>query len=137
MIPLPRVRPIQAVDVAILEKRFEGGYIDGDRALYVSIYDDHESTTNVTEELIASWDPHWRDVNERFEKELASNPDLASFQGKMFFVWDGNHRYTAWWKHINTEHANDIRWHYSVFCIVLDPKGRITSLLNCMHDINW
>lgn len=137
MIPLPKVRPIQEVDVATLEKRFEGGYIDGDRAMYISIFDDHLSSMNVTEEHIASWDPHWRDVNERFENQLQSNPDYVAFRGKMFFVWDGNHRFTAWWRHINAQHVDDLLWHYSVFCIVLDPKGRITLLLNCMHDVNW
>jgi hypothetical protein len=96
MIHLPRVRPIQEVDVATLEKHFEGGYIDGDRAMYISIFYDHLSSMNVTEERIASWDPHWRDVNERFENQLQSNPDYVTFRGKMFFVWDGNHRFTAW-----------------------------------------
>jgi hypothetical protein len=55
----------------------------------------------------------------------------------MFFVWDGNHRFTAWWRHINAQHVDDLLWHYSVFCIVFDPKGCITLLLNCMHDVNW
>ena len=45
---------------------------------------------NVTEECIAFWDPHSRDVNERFENPLQSNPDYVTFRGKMFFVWNNN-----------------------------------------------
>ena len=55
MIPLPKVRPIQEVGVATLEKRFERYYIDGDRVMYIFIFYDHLLSMNVTEERIASW----------------------------------------------------------------------------------
>ena len=48
MIPLPKVRPIQEVGVATLEKRFEGNYIDGGRVMYISIFYDHTPSMNVT-----------------------------------------------------------------------------------------
>jgi hypothetical protein len=137
MITLPRVQPIQEVDVKTLEKRFEGGYIDGDRAFLISLFDDKESTMEVTEDRIATWDAHWKEVNDRFEEQLLSDPQYASFSGKMFFIWDGNHRHFAWWRHTNKEHSEDLDWHYSVFSIVVNPSGRILSLLNYMHDVNW
>ena len=67
MIPLPKVRPIQEVDVATLKKQFEGSYIDGGCVMYIFIFYDHTPSMNVTKERIASWDPHWRDINEHFE----------------------------------------------------------------------
>ena len=49
LVPLPRVRPMQEVDVWRLEVQFEDsdGYDDVDRALYVSIFNDKEATCNV------------------------------------------------------------------------------------------
>lgn len=137
MVPLPRVRPIQEVDVSALQKRFEGGYIDGDRSFYISIFNDEEMTRDVSPEIMATWDPHWLSANAKFEEFLLSNPDYANFRGKMFFVWDGNHRLKAWYNFINDVHSTEIAWHYSVSSVVLNPQGRISVLLNCMHDVNW
>ena len=139
LLPLPRVRPVQEVDVQRLEVQFEDsdGYDDADRALYVSIFNDKEATCDVGEEHRASWGPHWHSANEVFELELASNDVYAPLRGKMFYIWDGNHRYVAWWRKINSEHSHEARWHFFVICIVLDPRGRIGPFLNAMHDVNW
>ena len=137
MVALPRVRPVQEIDVCALQKRFEGGYIDGDRAFYISILDDTENTRDVSPEVIAGWDPHWQSANEKFEEFLGSNPEYAEFSGKMFFVWDGNHRLNAWWRFITEVHPTDSAWHYSVSSVVLNPRGQISVLLNRMHDVNW
>jgi hypothetical protein len=37
-------------------------------------------------------DNHWKVVNVSFEEGLNSNEDLQRFNGKMFYVWDNNHR---------------------------------------------
>ena len=137
MLALPRVRPLQEVDVCALEKRFEGGYIDGDRAFYISVLDDSENTCEVSPEIESTWDPHWKAANDEFEEFLGSNPEYACFQRKMFYVWDGNHRLNAWWRFIDGVHPSDRNWHYSVSSVVLNPKGQISVLLNCMHDVNW
>jgi hypothetical protein len=42
-----------------------------------------------TEDLSAGWSSYWCNANEKFEAEIAFNPDLATFQGKMFFMWEG------------------------------------------------
>jgi hypothetical protein len=55
----------------------------------------------------------------------------------MFFVWEGNHRLTAWWRHINNHHADEKSWHISVDCIIVDPRGYTGLFLNAMSDINW
>ena len=53
LVPLPRVRPMQEVDVRRLEVQFEDsdGYDDTDRALYVSIFNDKEATCDVGESI--------------------------------------------------------------------------------------
>jgi len=81
------------VHVQKLENEFVNGYRDGDQALYVSIYNDKEldNTLDVSNEMINSWSPFWKDANARFESMLIRDPDLAHMSGKMFFVWEGNH----------------------------------------------
>ena len=139
LVPLPRVRPVQEVDVRCLEVQFEDsdGYDDVDCALYVSIFNDKEETCDVEEEHRATWSPHWHCANEAFELEFASSDVYAPLRGKMFFIWDGNHRFQAWWQSIKNNHFHEARWHFFVICIVLNPRGRIGPLLNAMYDVNW
>jgi hypothetical protein len=35
---------------------------------------------------------------------MATDPDLVHFVDKMFYAWEGNHRLTAWWRHVNRFH---------------------------------
>ncbi len=65
------------------------------------------------------------------------DPDLAHMSGKMFFVWEGNYRLIAWWRHINKFHATESKWHISVDAIVVDPRKSIAIFFNTMNDINW
>ena len=37
---------------------------------------------------------------------------------------------------MNEVHQDDIAWHYSISCIVLNPKGKVLVLLNYMHNVN-
>ena len=117
---LPLVRPINEVDVQRLENEFVTGYCDGDRVLYVAIYNDKAETLDVSSDMYDSWSGLWQSANDRFEAELVADPDLARFSGKMFYVWKGNHQVTAWWRHVNNFHRDDKAWHISVHCIVLD-----------------
>ena len=71
-----------------------------------------------------------------FDSMLQNNSDLAHLAGKMFFVWEGNHQLTVWWRHINKHHSLDKDWHISVDCIVVDPRNCTTVFLNAMNDIN-
>ena len=104
---LPLVRPINEVDVQRLENEFVKGYRDGDRVMYVSIYNDKVETLDITSNMFDSWSGLWQSANDRFKAELVADPDLARFSGKMFFVWEGNHRVTAWWHHVNNFHRDD------------------------------
>jgi hypothetical protein len=66
-----------------------------------------------------------------------ADEDLAHLAGNMFHVWDGNHRLTAWMRHINNHHADDPEWHLAVHSILLDPRGHVGDLIEAMHDVNW
>ena len=136
LVVLPLVRPILEGDVQLLETEFSNGYREGDRVLYVSIAKNDGSSLDVTDETVSSWDQHWQRANHRFEKELDKDKDLHKFKGKMFYVWEGNHRVTAWLRHIERHHSDEERWHYSVDCIFLDPKGSVGVLLDAMNDVN-
>ena len=134
---LPLVRPINEVDVQRLENEFVTGYCDSDLVLYVAIYNDKAETLDVTSDLYDSWSGLWQFANDPFEAKLVADPDLAKFSGKMFYVWEGNHRVTAWWRHVNSFHHDDEAWHISVHCIVLDPRNETGVLLDAMNDIKW
>ena len=134
---LPLVRPVSEVDVSRLENEFVMGYRDGDRAMYVSPYNNLDEMLQVSDDIRESWDPYWQEANEEFESMLENDSDLAHLVGKMFFVWEGNHRLTAWFRHINKHHYMDKDWHISVDCIVVDPRNCTAVFLNAMNDINW
>ena len=134
---LPLVRPVSEVDVSRLENEFVMGYRDGNRAMYVSPYNNLDEVLQVSDDIRESWDPYWQEANEEFESMLENDSDLAHLVGKMFFVWEGNHRLTAWFRHINKHHYMDKDWHISVNCIVVDPRNCTAVFLNAMNDINW
>ena len=134
---LPLVRPINKVDVQRLENEFVTGNRDGNLVLYVSIYNDKAESLDVLSDIFDSWSRLWHSANDRFEAELTKDPDLAKFAGKMFYVWEGNHRITAWWHHVNNFHHNDEVWHISIHCVLLDPRNETGVLLDAMNDINW
>ena len=134
---LPLVRPISEVEVNRLENEFVMGYREGDRALYVSPFDNLDQDLDVSNAIQASWGPLWKDANSRFDAILEKDVDLAHLKGKMFYVWEGNHRVTAWWRHIGKHHVMDRDWHIFVDCIVVDPRSSTAVFLNAMSDINW
>jgi hypothetical protein len=136
MISMAKVRLVGEMGIQHLELEFMKGYRDGDRVMYISMYNNEELSSDVTEEVKADWSPCWERANQSFEDELQVDSDLKQFSGKMFYVWEGNHRLAAWLRHINNHHAEDPELHISVHCIILDPCGQVGLLLNAMHDIN-
>lgn len=137
LITCPLVRPIIEQDVRKLENDFARGYREGDRVIYVSLYDKAQKTTPVTGSEEVWQNPLWLFENERFEAQLQSDPDLLQFSMKFFHVYEGNHRVTAWTRHIKNLHADDPDWYISPDCIVLDGRSQHGLLLNAMNDINW
>ena len=130
------VRPSLKTDIEKLEADFLHGYREGDRVFYVSMFNATGTVLEVSEVEKATWDPIWVAENEKFERLLLSDPDLAMFSNKMFFVWDGNHRLQAWMNVIGAKHSDEPSWHYSVDSICLDPKESAGLLLDAMQSIN-
>jgi hypothetical protein len=92
---LPLVRPIIEVDVSRLENEFVMGYRDGDRAMYISPYNNVDEVLPVSEDIRASWSSYWQEANDEFDSMLHNDSDICHLVGKMFYVWEGNHRLTA------------------------------------------
>lgn len=139
LMPLPLVRPILEQDVQKLEAEFVHGYRSGDRPLYVSIFNDTGSEVNVTPQVTSTWSTHWQEASKKFDNLVEHDDELQILHGKMLFVWEGNHRYTAWWRYIESNYGGD---HYNpkfyepVECICIDPRGVLDSLLDAMNDVN-
>jgi hypothetical protein len=133
---LPLVRPISEVNVARLQNEFVMGYRDGDRAMYVSPYNNLDEVLHISDNIRASWSSLWQEFSNEFNSMLKKDSDLSHFIGKMFFVWEENHRLTAWFKHINKHHSMDKDWHLSVDCIVVDSRNCVAVFFNAMNDIN-
>ena len=57
LIPLPIVRPILEIIVLFLGNEFVNGYREGDRILYVSLYDKDGGTINIRH--VDTWGEHW------------------------------------------------------------------------------
>ena len=72
-----------------------------------------------------------------FESQLDTDLSLTSYKNKMFFIWDGNHRFFAWRNYIDRVYTEDYERHVFVDSIILAPEpDDIPSLLTAMHDIN-
>ncbi len=61
-------------------------------------------------------------MNASFEEGRNVDEDLQRFNGKMFYVWDGNHRLKAWMSYISTIHPDDLSWNIAMDFIMLDTR---------------
>lgn len=136
MIPMPVVRPALYQDIKKLQNDFVHGYREGAQVFYVSTTNNLGKEAEVTPELRQSWSEQWQRANIEFEEDLCRTLTGPNFKGKMFFVWDGNHRLQAWFAYINRLHAKDFEKHVRVDSIILDPKDDIAQLMTAMHDVN-
>ena len=68
---------------------------------------------------------------------MSTQPEFAAFSNKLFFVWDGNHRHTAWCKVISELHPNEVSFHVPIRAVVIKPSiENRYILLNAMLDWN-
>ena len=136
MISRPIVRPALQTDVNKLEADFIHGYHNWEKVFHVSVIDENEIFSYVTSEVFQSWSDNWNYVNEQFELSLQVDVNLHKFSGKVFFIFDGNHRLQAWKPYIDMFHSDDLKWHYSVDFIVLDISSSVPQVLIAMNNIN-
>ena len=118
---------------------FKYGYLKHAGAFYVSDVDEDGARKEVTTELVSSWDLNWQDENAEFKRFLRADKELKALSGKLFYVYDGNHRLKAWKRVIETLHQGDDNWYHShggLACVILDCSGGRGDILNAMHEIN-
>jgi hypothetical protein len=60
MVALPLVRPVLQSDIRRLEQDFWSGYRGGDRCFYVSTTNDQGTSMDVTDDVTATWNEHWK-----------------------------------------------------------------------------
>lgn len=134
MISMQVVRPALANDILKLRGDFYSGYHPGAAVFYVSVEGIDGSTIDVGPDIISTWDSHWKTVNDEFEKYLESKPKLHHLRGKMFHVWDGNHRLQAWYPYINEVHGANLSRHVCVTSWVLNAdienRGSLRSIMD-------
>ena len=112
-------------------------YMKDNGIFYVALENNEGKTIDVTDSIIDLWSDNWVRANDAFEKILQTDEDLKVLSGKIFIVWDGNHRFQAWLPIINRDHAHDFTWHYDVESIILDVQGDIATMLAALHEVNW
>jgi hypothetical protein len=72
-----------------------------------------------------------------FDFQLDTDSSFTSYNNKIFFTWDGNHRFFAW-KKIDHVHTEDEPHEPHVFVdsiILARQPNDILSLLIAMHNI--
>jgi hypothetical protein len=107
--------------------------------LYVSVYNDISLEVNVTPQVKSTWSSYWHEASKKFDNLVEHDTELQILHGKMLFVWEGNHRYTAWWKYINRNYGGDQynpKFYQPVECIRIDARGVLDPLLDAMNDVN-
>lgn len=136
MIPMPIIRDTLTIDVMKMEADFVMGYRDGDRVFYVSTTNENGVSQSIDDSILASWNDHWQERNNEFERFLESDSDFEELRGKMFYVWDGNHRLKAWTQYIQRHYSHRKDWHFPVWSIVLRTGGNIALTITAMNDVN-
>ena len=134
---MPIVRPVLKDDITKLEADIFNGYRDGDHVFYISAIESKGDIQFVDDEVRASWSPNWTQANAVFESKLDSDPTFIPNKNKIFFIWDGNHRFFAWKNYIDRMHTEDFECHVFMDSILLASQhDDIPSLLTAMHNIN-
>ena len=136
MVPMTAVRSSLRSDVEKLKAEFVTGYRPGSACFYVSLKSLSLAEKHVQPTDRQSWSEQWQVEDRKFEALLSTRPEFAAFSNKFFFVWDGNHRHTAWCKVISKLHPNEASFHVPVRGVVIEPSlENRYILLNAMS--NW
>ena len=95
MVYMPLVRPTLASDINRLETEVAHGYHHGANVFYVTLCNKRGEERAVTDEVMKNWDPLWIEANNLFELQLKGKKHLQHLQRRMFFIYEGNHRFKA------------------------------------------
>jgi hypothetical protein len=120
LMAMEAVRPLQEDDVETMKKEFrESGYIETHPAFYISIANKEGERASVGD-FRDGWDDTWQELNAEFERKCDQVPEFRVLKDKMFWVFDGNHRLTAW-SAVSREYPDSRSYHPCVRFVLLDP----------------
>lgn len=131
-----KIRPINKQDVKKLMNEFNQGYYEGDRVIYVSVFN-RKKEENLVTPREKVWTNPLRKVVNKFKETLLFDPDLHQYIKRYFDLYKGNDRTTAWMKHIHKFYKNNPEWYIFVDCILLNARDEKKEvILSAMNDIN-
>ena len=120
LLAMEAVCPLQEDDVERMKKEFvESGYIESHPAFYICI-SNKEGRRKLVKDFCHDWDPTWEALNKQFEEECDAVEAFRVLKDKMFWVFDGNHRLTAW-SAVARQFPEKRAYHPRVKFILLDP----------------
>jgi hypothetical protein len=80
------IRPISEVELQRLECEFVMGYREGDRMMYVFVFNDVPVDLPVFPAIMVAWSPLWQEANAEFDVKFNNNPDFTHLSEKVLFV---------------------------------------------------
>ena len=137
MLPMPEVRIPLKSDVDKLKGEFVNGYRPGSACFYVALKNFGLMEKEVASGDRAAWSDLWKEEDRLFEEMLKTRPEFAAFSNKYFFIWDGNHRHSAWMEVISQTHPTNRMFHQPIRAVIIVPLMETRHiLLNAMTDLN-
>ena len=136
LMPMVVVQSIQEDDVETLQEKFyRTGYVATHCEFYLTVRN-KEGKTRTMADFVDQWDPVWKEINEEFERECDKVEEFKILKDKMFWVFDGNHRLTAW-SAIAKQHPRKREYHPSVkFCLLAPAPDAYKKVEQAMHKLN-
>ena len=122
MVPMTPVRSPLCSNVEKLKVEFVMGYWPGSACFYMSLKSFSLVKKHVQPADRQSWSEKWQVEDCKFEALLSTQQEFAAFSNKFFFVWDGNHRHSAWCEVISELHPNEDSFHVPVKAVVIEPS---------------
>ena len=92
LLSMSLVRPTLMSDVLKLDQGFICGFKTVNAVFYVLVVNNLMKTKDVTSKMTNFWNIYWKNASAKFDEFLKNDDVLCKFVGKMFWIWDGNHR---------------------------------------------
>lgn len=136
LMTMESVRTLQQQSVQKMKIDFErNGYVPKLSEFHITEVDDHGTMFPVSE-FESSWGPIWTKANADFEAECDTVEEFKVLKGKMFWVFDGNHRLNAW-SAVANANPNIPKYHVRVRFSVVDPGADgFKKIEQAMHALN-
>lgn len=136
LLGMEAVRNLQEDSVERLKKGFkDSGYVAKLSEFHITGVNEAGETLTVAD-VKDNWDPIWTRLNQEFELECDAVEEFKILKDKMFWVFDGNHRFTAW-SSIAAENPDKLQYHPCVRFSLLDAgTDGFKRIEQAMHALN-